>query len=31
MRYGWILFFCLFFSLGWVAPQSVEEEPSSPI
>jgi len=31
MRYGWILFFCLFFSLGWAAPQSVEEKPSSPI
>ena len=31
MRYGWIPLVCLFFSLGWGAPQSEEEEPSSPI
>ncbi len=31
MRHGWIPFLCLFYSLGWVAPQNEEEEPSFPI
>jgi len=31
MRHGWIPLLCLFFSLGWGAPQSEEEAASSPI
>ena len=31
MRYGWIPLLCLFFSLGWGAPQSEEEAAFSPI
>ncbi len=31
MRHGWIPLLCLFFSLGWGAPQSEEEAASPPI